>query len=384
LAETYGTLRPGNIQVGWGLQRRKWGATTIRILDALGALTGNYGVSGGGVTFYYKRRGAFATSRYQAPPDRHGIPEALLGSGILEATDPPVRAVVIDNGNPVAMLPDSRTVARALESRELVVVLEQFLTDTAQCAQVVLPVTTLLEESDVLGAFGHHHLIASNPVAARPAKVRSDLEIYQALAERLGFGERLAGTPAEWAERLLEPVRDRVSLEALRRGAVRNPLAPPVLFEGRRFRTPDGRFHFVSDVALDEDLPPAGFPLQLGCFSTPKAQSSQWSMAWDGRPIEARCHPQSSRGLRDGDVVQVTSRIGSMRVTLRLDATLRRDMLLIPKGGWLEHGCAANTLVRAETTDLGLGAVYYDEWVRLDPDPSLESRDRILFQEGRT
>jgi anaerobic selenocysteine-containing dehydrogenase len=367
LAELYGTRKPGNIQVGWGLQRRLHGGQTVRVLDALAALAGNFGVPGGGVTFYYRRRDAFHLAPYVAPKERRGIPEPLLGEGILAAQDPPVRAVVVDNGNPVAMLPDSQRVAAALRSRELVVVLEQFMTDTAACADVVLPVTTMLEEADLLGAFGHHHLIATQPVAARPPEAKTDLEIYQALAERLGFGDKLRGTPEEWSERLLARLRGQVDLDMLRRGAVRNPLAPPVLYAGRRFPTADGRFHFVTEVDLQEPADDTEFPLQLASFSTPLAQSSQWSVPVDGEPLEARCHPHSAAGLADGARARLRSRVGALEVVLRHDPEMRRDLLLVPKGGWLRHGRAANALVSARATDFGLGAAYYDERVRLEP-----------------
>ncbi len=366
LAEIYGTQRPGNIQVGWGLQRRLHGAATIRALDGLAALAGNFGVAGGGVTFYYRRRGAFDVTTYRPPASRRGIPEPLLGRGILEATDPPVRAVVVDNGNPVAMLPDSTTVARAFETREFVVVLDQFMTDTAERAHVVLPVTTMLEEHDLVGAFGHHYLTASQPVASRPQGVKTDLEIYQALAGRLGFGHRMAGSAIEWSRKFLGPVSDRVTLEDLQRGAVPNPNAERVLFEGKRFATHDGKFHFMLEMDLGEDVHDPEYPLQLGSFSTPKAQSSQWSVDLNGMPIEARCHPDSAGAIANGAVARLRSRIGSLRVTVRHDATMRRDLIVVPKGGWLRSGQAANALVRARATDMGLGAAYYDEHVCLE------------------
>ena len=78
----------------------------------------------------------------------------------------------------------------------------------------------MLEEEDLIGAFGHHWLTASQPVASRPPGVRSDLEIYQALAERLGFGPALAGTSRDWAEKLLAPVREQVAFDDLRQGVV--------------------------------------------------------------------------------------------------------------------------------------------------------------------
>ncbi|HEX7527975.1 MAG TPA: molybdopterin-dependent oxidoreductase, partial [Thermoanaerobaculia bacterium] len=176
--------RPCSIQVGWGMGRRMNGSAIVRALDALGAVSGNLGIPGGGVSFYYKRRGPFDTSFLKKTPPRT-IPEPLLGAGILAAEAPPIRAVWVTAGNPVSMLPDSATVARSLETRELVVVVDSFLTDTARRATVVFPTTTLVEDDDLLGAYGNHFIGASVPVVRPPAGVRSDLEVIQALAEEI-------------------------------------------------------------------------------------------------------------------------------------------------------------------------------------------------------
>ncbi len=176
--------RPCSIQVGWGMGRRMNGSSIVRALDALGAVSGNLGIPGGGVSFYYKRRGAFDTSFLKKNPPRT-LPEPLLGEAILDAQDPPVRAVWITAGNPVSMLPDSATVAKALETRELVVVVDPFLTDTARRATVVFPTTTLVEDDDLLGAYGNHWLGASTPVVAPPPGVMTDLQIVQALAREI-------------------------------------------------------------------------------------------------------------------------------------------------------------------------------------------------------
>ncbi len=105
--------RPCSIQVGWGMGRRMNGSAIVRALDALGAVSGNLGIPGGGVSFYFKRRGAFDFSHLAKSYPR-AIPEPLLGQGILDAKEPPIRAVWVTAGNPVVMLPDSATVARAL------------------------------------------------------------------------------------------------------------------------------------------------------------------------------------------------------------------------------------------------------------------------------
>ncbi len=83
--------------------------------------------------------------------------------------------VWIDLANPVAMLPGSRQLAAALRSREFVVVVDSFLTDTAQCADLVLPCATMLEDEDLCGAYGHHWLGEQRAVVPPPAGVSTDL-----------------------------------------------------------------------------------------------------------------------------------------------------------------------------------------------------------------
>lgn len=377
LADLYGD-GPSAILVGWGMQRKARGSATVRMLDALAAISGNLGVPGGGVSFYFKRRGAFDTSfvKGEAVAPRT-VWEPRLGRDVLEAEDPPIRMVWVTAGNPVAMLPESETVRRALESRELTVVVDAFLTDTALAAHVVLPTTTMLEDDDLVGAYGHHHLGEVRPVAARPGDVRTDHEIVQALATRVGLESELAGDAESWKRRLLSKTAPHgVTLESLREGYPQNPFAAKVLFADRKFKTPSGKVNLIRDIEVEPRRPTAERPLLLMAFSTEKAQSSQWARPQEG-PAEATVHPDAARGLNDGDLATVESEIGAMTVRLRLDARQRRDVVLMAKGGALRDGRCANALVPAELTDAGGGAVYYDTPVRIiarDPGPPSRSR----------
>src|SRR5204862_4128497 len=137
LARRLGPGKPTAILVGWGMGRRTVGGAIVRALDALAAISGNLGIPGGGVSFYYKRRAAFDTGfiRGLAAAPR-SMCEPLFGEEVLAAQDPPIRALWITAGNPVAMLPASETVAAAIRTRELSVVVDPFLTDTARLATV--------------------------------------------------------------------------------------------------------------------------------------------------------------------------------------------------------------------------------------------------------
>src|SRR6185295_3684894 len=97
------------------------------------------------------------------------------------------------------------TTARALASRDFVVVVDSWLSDTARLAHLVLPTTTLLEDDDLLGSYGHHYLGASSPVVPPPDGVRSDLDIIQSLAARVGLADAVAGSARDWKRRMLRP-----------------------------------------------------------------------------------------------------------------------------------------------------------------------------------
>jgi anaerobic selenocysteine-containing dehydrogenase len=358
---------PSAILVGWGMQRRTHGSAAIRLLDALGAVSGNLGVPGGGVSFYFNRRGAFDFSFQrgsEAAP--RAIPEPLLGPGILEATDPEIRMVCVHLANPVAMLPESRTVQRALSSREFTVVLDSFMTDTAACAHLVLPTATMLEGEDLVGAYGHHWLGNVRPVVPPPAGVRTDYEIVQGLARRVGLDGEFAADARTWKRRLLERVApEGATLEALEQGAVRNPLASAVLFADRKFSTPSGRVNLIHEVDLEPPRGDAERPLLLNALSTSRAQSSQWPSRKQVGPATVTVHPDAAPGLEEGQVVMLESELDALQVRLRFDDRQRRDVVLMDKGGWLSRGRCANALIRARATDAGGGAVYYDTPVRL-------------------
>lgn len=368
---------PVSILLGWGLQRRANGGAAVRAIDALAAVTGQIGVAGAGVSFYCGRRSAFTLDFVGPVEPPRRLLEPLLAEELDTAGDPPVRMVWIDAANPVAMLPGSARLAAALRRREFVVVVDSFLTDTAQCADLVLPCATMLEEDDLCGAYGHHWLGLQRAVVPPPEGVRTDLEIVRGLARRVGLAEEFDHPVEEWQRRALSRVAAAgASLAELRaRGAVRNPEAERVVFAGRRFRTADGRARLLKEApsaipATDEE-----WPLYLTAVSTPSSQGSQAVFQRRPGPPEARVHPSAAGGLGDGARARVVSPHGELEVVLRHDDRLHPRILRMDKGGWRSAGRAANALIAPRATDLGGGACYYDERVNLvppaGPDPEL-------------
>jgi anaerobic selenocysteine-containing dehydrogenase len=358
--------RPCAILVGWGMARRQNGGAIVRALDALGAVSGNLGIAGGGVSYYFKRRKTFDFGFGLTRPPPRTVLEPLFGPQVLSMRDPEIRAIWVTAGNPAAMLPDSTSIDRALRSREFVCVVDAWMTDTARAATLVLPTATLLEDDDLLGAYGHHYVGVSRGVVPPPPGALHELNILQRLAPRLGLGNLLEGTPREWKERILRHDAGFSVRDLEEKGPQRSHLSPKVLFEGRKFNTPSGKVNLITE-APDRARVTREHPLLVMALSTDKAQSSQWSKGEPKGPPQVTVHPDSSGGIADGAVARLESAVGGIEVRVKHDARQRRDVALMTKGGHLRTRSTANLLSRARATDIGGGGCLYDEPARLVP-----------------
>ena len=113
---------------------------------------------------------------------------SAIGDALLDARDPPVRAIYVYNSNPVAVAPDSGKVRAGFAREDLFcVVHEIFQTDTADFADILLPATTQLEQFDIHGSYGHLYALANNPAIAPLGEALPNTEVFRRLAQRMGF-----------------------------------------------------------------------------------------------------------------------------------------------------------------------------------------------------
>ncbi len=376
VAETYGGRKPAAILLGYGVNNYRRGAQAYRLIDALAAITGNVGRPGGGVSH---GRGLYEVKQFmEADIEGHrfarasrALPQPTIGQAVLDAQDPPVKLIVVTGSNPVAQSPNAPKVAQAFSSADFLVVIDQFMTDTARLADVVLPTTTFLEEEDMIGSGGHRFLGIVQPVAPRRGEARPDLEIFQGLAERLGLGEAMAGSAAQWMDRLLAPMGGMgITREALWAGAREVPL-PAVPFADGRFGTASGRIELLAEFPPEEAEPAAGDGLRLLTTHTKRWLNSQ-AMPEDqeGSP-QVAVHPEdlAARGHAAGAEVVVRSRVGALRARVAADARVPRGCAVIPQGGWIARGHGTNLLTEDAMTDGAIMAAYYETRVHLDPAP---------------
>jgi len=402
LAEAIGTVRPLTICAGFGMQRYTNSGQTMRAIIALLALTGNLGRPGAGWVYANLQTQVFSAVRDPVaffPPERDGGPlrvsvsTARLGEAIPEQRDPPLRMAWIERGNPVTQQPETGAVLRALRTLDLVVVVDQFLTDTAREADVVLPAKTMFEQSDVIGAYWHHHLQLKQKVIEPPGEVKPETEVFWLLAERLGFPRPAmdAAMVAPGDEAVEAYLAHRlahlpgVTLDRLREGPVPAPGAEEVAFADLAFPTPSGRIELRSEEAASRwgvdplprwkppvECPDERYPLRLLTPNTKDRIHSQFGNLRSIRELAPRplldlaASDALARGLADGARARVFNARGSVELTVRVDHSLRPGCTVVHNGWWLQEGGGVNLLSCARETDMAHGAAFHENAVEVE------------------
>src|SRR5437762_4847451 len=194
LARDYGTTKPAAIRLNYGMQRHAGGGIAARTIACLPALVGAWRDPAGGIVlstsdFYGFDHAALERPDLLAGRRPRTINHSKLGDALTSA-EPPVRATIVYNNNPVAVCPESDKVIAGFSREDLfTVVIDHFQTDTADYADIVLPATTQLEHMDVHKSYGHLYVLANNPAIAPLGEALPNSEIFRRLAARMGFDE---------------------------------------------------------------------------------------------------------------------------------------------------------------------------------------------------
>lgn len=174
LAREYATTRPAVIRLNHGIQRSERGGTAVRAIAALPAITGSWREVGGGLqlsTSHAFRLNKAGLEMPELGPPARTLNMIELGFVLTKVDNPPVKAMVVYNSNPAAVAPNQNLVMQGMRRDDLfMVVLEQFQTDTANYADILLPVTTFLEHTDLYLAYGHYYLQLARPALPPPGE----------------------------------------------------------------------------------------------------------------------------------------------------------------------------------------------------------------------
>ncbi len=234
LAREYATVRPSVIRLNYGVQRSERGGMATRAIVMLPCILGSWKEIGGGLQMSTSGATALKTEALKRPDlmkvalgrEARTINMVELGRVLNTLNDPPVKALFVYGSNPAAVAPRHNEVVRGLLRPDLfTVVHEQFFTDTTDYADIVLPATTFFEHKDLQKAYGHYYLQVSNQAIAPLGECRSNVEVFRALAERMGFEEEcFRETVDEMIDAALDskdPWLEGISRERLERGQVR-------------------------------------------------------------------------------------------------------------------------------------------------------------------
>ena len=366
LAEVYGCGEPVATLIGWGLQRHIYGAENVRFINALAMLAGQIGRSGGG-SYYIAPSTRHLNLDWQAKPAPHQVNrffKSTIGRDILSA-DPPVKMIWANGTNPVNQSPDSHLVARALRSVPFKVMVDAFMTDTAELADLILPCTLNLEQENLNPSYFHDFINYARPAIPPPEGARSDHWILTQVGRRLSPPVRLP--PMEELIAASLPSVTEMGLEELRRRGFVEVRRPPISFAGLRFAHPDGRYCFPE--ALHPEPPaPHGYPLRLLSLIRIEATHSQMLLEDHTRPPRVYLAPESSAWavLKSSQPVFMVSPLGRLEVQLSELPGLHPDVVVYRRGDWLKLGGGVNQLIADRSTDQGCGAAYYAQHVRLE------------------
>ncbi len=416
LAREYATIRPAVIRVNDGVQRSENGGSAMRAVTMLPCITGSWKEVGGGLQ--YATSGAFAPIR-----ESLARPELMLKSlgrparevnmvelaKALNALDnPPLKALFVYNSNPAAVCPNHNEVVRGLRRPDLfTVVHEQFFTDTTDYADVVLPATTFFEHKELQPAYGHYFLQMSDQAIEPLGECRSNVDLFRALAERMGFEEECF---RESVDQMIDSALDSdhpwlqgIDRERLEReGHVRlgfekqfsdrsSPFPDAFLpFARGNFATPSGKAELYSEALKAQGLDPVvhfeppgesrhtekakAFPLELLARKADNFLNSTFSnlpviqeMEESGL-LEMNANDACARRIANGDRVRIFNRRGDIVLRARVNGAVQPGVVCA-RLHWAKlspEGRNINVLTSEKLTDLGNSATFYSVLVEVE------------------
>ncbi len=412
LARTYATITPALLRVSDGINRHTNGGQTVRTLACLPALTGQYGLPGGGLMYSTSdwlqwNTEAITHARDPAcPRPTRALNMNRLGAILTGEADPPVYSLFVYNANPVASSPNAGKIVEGLLREDLfTVVHELFETDTALYADILLPATSQLEHVDLHKPYGHLSLQYNMPAIAPQGETRSNWDVMRCLSTAMGFNESWLHQDAdEVIHEIIEATAQQhprlagITLERLQaEGSI--PLAIPVgeevPFADGIFPTPSGKVEFYSTTAAAKGYDPvpgwepevesrtgqeaplsSGARLPLLCPAAHHFVSSTFGnqerlIAKESAPT-LRIHPGDAvaRNIRSGQLVRVGNERGWCRLVAEVTDAVRPGVLATTTVWWPKFSPDqrnVNWTTSDRLADLGSGSTFYTNLVTVEP-----------------
>ena len=384
MAKAYGRAKKPFTRLGSGLSRYGNGAMTIRTIVCLPALVGAYGKRGAGCFTGTSTAEAFAMGKVFQEDFMKGKTRIVnmnrIGWALNEIKDPAIQSLYVYSSNPAAVAPDQNQVLKGLAREDLfTVVHERFLTDTARYADIVLPATSSLEQSDLYRSYGTYYIQRTKAVIPPVGESKPNWDVFCLLARAMGFDEPFfRQTADDLIDHLLSlpaPMRNGIDQKAFSTGkAVEIPLPSDARI---RFRTPSGKVEILNPKQshpLPLYIPPYGGDEPFCLMAAPSfyALNSSFRERSDLRRKEGgmlfKMNPADaeSKGLKDGEPVIAFNPLGEVSFILRITPDVPQGVVVAEGIWWLEHSPGSrsvNALTSQRLTDQAQGSTFYDNTV---------------------
>jgi anaerobic selenocysteine-containing dehydrogenase len=370
LAEILMLRKPVGFLLGWGLHRWEYAHTSIRAIDALGAVVGSIGVPGGGVSQGFEEYQPYDARIWgdALNPASRRLLMPLLAQELERAT-PPIQMIMVTAGNPLVMLPNARRVKAAFDRIPFKVVVGHFLDDTANEADLFLPATTFLEEKDVVASYGHSFLGPVKQAIDPVGKAKSDFQIFMELGQRFEFADKYVKSLEEWLALILTPtLTAQTTLADIFDGGFFQRDIPHVPYTDKIFATNSSRFKLLSSFELPER------PYESGQFALMSTAPFKWLCSelnprqFKGPlPVQMSTAQAEALGIDNGELCHVYNELGCLTCQMRHVSGQRDDLVVVPRGGWDSLSCNVNVLTMDMVSKVGKGTPYYETRVRVRP-----------------
>ncbi len=406
LAREYAQTSPANIWIGYGMQRHTNGGASVRAIDALAAMTGNIGKSGGGAQ--YAQLESWIVNYHamvQNPPEgsqgeaNRAINMNNFGADVLAANDPPIKMMWIAGRNPIAQDPETSVVRKAFEAMDFVVTADLYMNDTVKMSDIVLPVTTPFEYWGINFSYWHYWMNLNEQAIQPLGESKSDVEIAMGLSAKMNelspgsCTYPTSGDMEEWVEKELHDgtyqrygLKDFQDFKQKGTAKVKTGL---IAWEDGQFRTPSGKYEFYSEEAekyghrplpvyLEEMQASKEFPFR--CFSPhwklnihSQFQNLDWMEAINDKPfIEIHPNVAQRMGIRSGDSIKMSSSIGYIVAPAKITGTISEDIVVVYEGWYKNENFNVNYTVKAIAADMGSkatgmpGIAFHDNFVNIE------------------
>ena len=379
------------ILLGFGMQKYKNGGMTIRLIDALGAITGQIGFSGGGVNYANKvypkilntdpyDSEKFSNNRYYYTNEiSEFIEKCNLGNTYYKndifinheddkgdyELNIPIKMAIITKSNLLNQLANINNLKRALSKVEFKVCFDMFITDTVKECDLFIPVTSQLESEDLLfSSMMNPYLVYNEKILEPQEKLMDEYYFFMEVAKRLKMSNYPIVTKKEYLEKVIYPLKNinsDISLEYLKNNYF--TLHKDVAWSDKNFVNESGKFEIINCEEIKKfeankykDIS----KLRLLTNHGRDSLSSQHFMDDDGIAIAYINEKEAKRfNINNNEIIYLKSENGQIKVKINIDKSIGDNIVMMFVGWWERHG-NPNFLTNSGISDIG-GQITYNE-----------------------